>query len=204
MPRQRPPNLRDALKSMHDLHFLSFLASWTTPMGFVAGAMQKKTSYKEVAPRQTPLHCNYTENHHRMAQHLWQLSSPNQGTCGDCQVRSVIILLAHLSQRLRAASGTNLHAQFGHVRQTKGTNQLVPSSQLKQRRKQYWPLELFWWKSQVIAQGWSWLLFLAKFYSECKIKQLILKAVKWLPLQNTALRGKKVCNFRRAMHEMVC
>lgn len=103
MPRQRPPNLRDALKSMHDLHFLSFLASWTTPMGFVAGAVQKKVSYKEVAPRQTPLHCNYTENHHRMAQHLWQLSSPNQGMCGDCQVRSVIILTAHLSTETQSS-----------------------------------------------------------------------------------------------------
>lgn len=71
----------------------------------------------------------------------------------------------HLSERLRPASGTNLCAHFGHVRRTKGADKLVPSLHLKQRRKQYWPLELFWWKSQVIAQCWSWLFLLSLILS---------------------------------------
>lgn len=110
----------------------------------LAGAMQKKASYKEVAPRQTPLHCSYTENHLRVGQHLWWLSSPNQGVCGDCQVRSAITLLGPgISHRDsdHPVGQTCIHTlAMSYV-----TDQLVPSSHLKQRRKQYWPLELLWW-----------------------------------------------------------
>lgn len=132
------------LLSMQDLHLLSFLASWTTAMEFVAGALQKKASYKEVAPRQTPLHCSYTENHLRVGQHLWWLSSPNQGVYGDCQVRSAVTLLGPgISHRDsdHPVGQTCIHTlAMSYV-----TDRLVPSSHLKQRRKQYWSLELLWW-----------------------------------------------------------
>lgn len=50
-----------------------------------------------------------------MGLHLWLLSSPNQGVCGDCQVRSAIILLAlDIPQTSQWDS-----AHLGLVRQTK-------------------------------------------------------------------------------------
>lgn len=75
------------LLSLQDLHLLSFLASWTTSMEFVAGAVQKKASYKEAAPRQT---LRTTTG--------WVSSSGSStlltGRVWGLQVRSAITLLA--------------------------------------------------------------------------------------------------------------
>lgn len=48
--------------------------TWTAAMDHVAGETQKTPTYKEVAPKQTPLHCSYTECHHGAGQSLWLLS----------------------------------------------------------------------------------------------------------------------------------
>ena len=55
---------------MQDLHFLSYLASWTMATEYVAGATQKMPIYKEGAPKQTLLHCSYAKYHHGVGQSL--------------------------------------------------------------------------------------------------------------------------------------
>lgn len=51
----------------------AFLIFWTTALEHAAGIAQKMPIYIEIAPKQTPLHSIYAENHHRAGQSPWLL-----------------------------------------------------------------------------------------------------------------------------------